>query len=163
VFSRDGQRLAFLSRRRGEGEQVWLAAPDGSGAQRFTLRDPVNINPTGLPDGSALAYLTLRDDHLDLVVTDVHTRQTRTLRTIAPWTPEGRNRFTTFAIAQNGRALLFRRVIDGISNMWLMDDIANGEAHAITQDAEGAMFPVPSATGRWIAYQVAAARRRRSR
>ncbi len=56
-FSPDGRRIAFSSGRSGDGEEIWLAAADGSGARQLT-RGPGTRQtlPAWSPDGRSIAF-----------------------------------------------------------------------------------------------------------
>jgi eukaryotic-like serine/threonine-protein kinase len=56
-FSPDGQRIAFSSRRSGDGEDIWLASADGSGAQQLTHGPGTRQTlPAWSPDGLQIAF-----------------------------------------------------------------------------------------------------------
>ena len=69
MFTPDGERVAFMSRRIGVPNVFWKAA-DGSGMVEHLFTSPMALGPSSFsPDGSALAVVGLRaDNNLDIGV-----------------------------------------------------------------------------------------------
>lgn len=76
-WAKDGSKLAFLR----DGE-VWICAPDGSGARQLTFDGARKAFPTFSPDAARIAYVTWQPDNrrhytrvgpTDLWVVDVET------------------------------------------------------------------------------------------
>lgn len=63
VFSPDGARILFISDRSG-AENLWTAAPDGSGARQITSNDSANeyVSPAWSPDGKSIYASLYRAD-----------------------------------------------------------------------------------------------------
>jgi dipeptidyl aminopeptidase/acylaminoacyl peptidase len=100
-----GDRIAFASEASGT-TQVWVAAPDGSGAEPVT-DDPVEAQaPAWSPDGRSIAYVGWgrHGSGRDLFILDLATgRSRRVLRTeldeLNPaWSPDGTRILYTVAI-----------------------------------------------------------------
>jgi serine/threonine protein kinase/Tol biopolymer transport system component len=62
-FSPDGRRIAFESRRGGEGPEIWLAASDGSNPMQFTHGPGIwQGTPRWSPDGRRIAFDSQAED-----------------------------------------------------------------------------------------------------
>jgi TolB protein len=58
-YSPDGSRIAY-SLAEGEGAQIYVASPDGSGRKRITDGFGINSSPSWSPDGRRLAFVSNR-------------------------------------------------------------------------------------------------------
>jgi Tol biopolymer transport system component len=63
VFSPDGSQILFVSDRSG-AENLWVSAPDGSGARRLTANDEAHefVSPAWSPDGKTVYASLYRSD-----------------------------------------------------------------------------------------------------
>jgi len=116
VWSPDGKRLAFFSRRGGNTD-IYVMNADGSGVRRVTRSPAYDFTPTWSPDGRRLAFLRFpaaEGPHPgDLFVVNVDTggeQRVARLRGGAPdpvWSPDGRT------IAFSGNYGIYLIKIDG--------------------------------------------------
>jgi Tol biopolymer transport system component len=67
-FSPDGRRFAFQSERGGEGDEIWLAAVDGSNPMQLTHGPGLGQgSPRWSPDGRRIAFDSVGEDgHFDI-------------------------------------------------------------------------------------------------
>jgi len=62
-LSRDGRRITFQSRRGGEGDEIWLAAADGSNPMQLTHGPGIwQGSPRWSPDGQRIAFDSQAED-----------------------------------------------------------------------------------------------------
>jgi serine/threonine protein kinase len=62
-FSPDGHRITFMSNRGGEGEEIWLAASDGSNPMQLTHGPGIRQGaPRWSPDGQRIAFDSQAED-----------------------------------------------------------------------------------------------------
>lgn len=73
VWSPDGKRIAFVSRRGGGGDQVCVMDADGSSQTCLTDPSPRanNRSPVWSPDGKRIAFASSRDGSWEIYVMDV--------------------------------------------------------------------------------------------
>jgi Tol biopolymer transport system component/predicted Ser/Thr protein kinase len=98
VFSPDGRRLAFESGRSGQGQEIWLADPDGSNAVQFSRGPGLwQGTPAFSPDGARIAFNARgQDGFADLWIMDVGGGSLRRLthgpfhEGMPSWSPDGR-------------------------------------------------------------------------
>jgi Tol biopolymer transport system component len=71
-FSPDGRRVVFQSNRGGDGDQIFAANADGTGAAQLTGTEVIfAANPVWSPDGKWLAFQSQREDgNFDVVIMD---------------------------------------------------------------------------------------------
>ena len=58
--SRDGTRIAFVSRDQYGNSDIWVANRDGSGLTRLTTYEGIDDNPAWSPDGTKIAFRSAR-------------------------------------------------------------------------------------------------------
>jgi len=116
----DGRRIAFISNREGvrTGKpinfEVYVAAPDGAGAERRTMNDAFEAELAWSPDGAALLFKSFRDGNDEIYLLDLTTGTERNLTKNAAsdgspdWSPDG-------------RTIAFDSDRDGTRRMYLMD------------------------------------------
>jgi TolB protein len=67
-LSRDGKKIAFISTRDGEKQQIYSMNADGSDVTRITKDDTIgHYNPQWSPDGKRMVYYTEKGDGKDQV------------------------------------------------------------------------------------------------
>jgi Tol biopolymer transport system component len=98
--SPDGTRVAFVSRREGERDDVWVVNADGTGLRRLTTDPARDDQPAWSPDGRRIAFRSLRAGRLgDVWVMDADGARQTNLTPDAPglavgerdpaWSPDG--------------------------------------------------------------------------
>lgn len=150
AVSPDGKRIAFVSDRTGNPE-IWLANIDGSGLRQVTDHPGEDIHPNWSPDGRRLLFNSTRDgdpdssvERYEIYEADLATGAIRRVtdlggvNTYASWSPDGRK-------------ILFRRLVDGAGDIFIMD--ADG-SHLTNLTRHAAMdgWPTWSPDGRQVAF-----------
>jgi len=64
VWSPDGRRIAFVSRRDGKAE-IYVMNADGSGKRNLTRNPAKDVSPSWSPDGRKIAFVSDRDGRLE--------------------------------------------------------------------------------------------------
>jgi eukaryotic-like serine/threonine-protein kinase len=151
TFSPDGRRLAFGSRRSGGGEDIWLAAADGSGARQLT-HGPGNRQtaPAWSPDGRLIAFESSgADGHSDIWVIESNGGTPRRVTTDpaeenAPsWSRDGKRIY--FLSDRGGRDIF------GGHDTWQVS-VDGGPAARVT-DGGSNLLAFESADGKTLIYQ----------
>jgi Tol biopolymer transport system component/DNA-binding winged helix-turn-helix (wHTH) protein len=75
AISPDGNRVAYMSTRRGDPPNVWLMNIDGSGKTQLTADQFADGKPTWYPDARRIAYFSFRDEASGLWAIDTVTRR----------------------------------------------------------------------------------------
>jgi TolB protein len=118
VWSPDGSRIAFTSKRPGNWD-VYTMAPDGSDVRQVTT-DPANdLAPAWSPDGTRIAFETNRNGDVEIYVTDANGTapgQNVTNFSLAndhgpTWSPDGQ--FIVFYSNREGNWDIFSTSPDG--------------------------------------------------
>ena len=94
VWSPDGRRIAYLSRRDGTKE-IYVVNADGSGQRRLTPRDVLASTPVWSPDGRRIAFEGVRDGTTGVYA--VNADGSLSMRGPATW-------LATARLARNGSA-----------------------------------------------------------
>jgi serine/threonine protein kinase len=118
-LSRDGRRLAFQSGRGGEGEEIWLAAADGSNPSQLTHGPGLwQGSPRWSPDGRRIAFDSLDEDgQWDVWTIDADGGTPRRLTThsaddgMPSWSRDGR--FVYFSSNRTGADAIWRVLATG--------------------------------------------------
>ena len=141
-FSRDGQRIAFVSDRSGS-PQVWVAHRDGSGLRQLTTFKAVQVIAGGWsPDERRLVVDASIDGNSDIYVVDaVDGRVTRlttepSLETHPSW-------------SHDGQWVYFNSTRSGSAQVWKVSP-HGGSAIRVTQ--HGGVEPKEAADGRTLYY-----------
>ncbi|MEO6385465.1 MAG: DPP IV N-terminal domain-containing protein [Sphingomonas sp.] len=128
AFSPDGTRVAYASERDGNSE-IYVKNVDGSGEVRLTNDPGMDIHPIWLSDGSGLIFNSSRraKNAEDPEIFDIFSiRPDGTgLRQITR-----HNGVSTYAsVSPDGRRLLFRRVVDGNSEVFVANADGSNEVN----------------------------------
>lgn len=145
-FSPDGRRLAFSSMRGADTLNIWLAAPDGSGAQPLTRGPGLEQgSPWWSPDGRKIAFDVHTDDgHAHVWTMDADGGAQRQLTTdpgdqnVPYWSRDGR---WIYFSADHGTG----------RDIWRVP-AAGGPSQPVTHGGSG-LFACESADGQSLLYQ----------
>ena len=146
-FAPDGRRIAFSSARDGKVAEIWLAASDGSGAQRLT-KGPGRwqTSPQWSADGSRIAFDSLdTDGRFHVWTIDASGGTPRRLTTEA-----GDQRFPTWS--HDGRWVYYRLDDGSRCDIWKVP--ATGGAPARLTQSGNAIRGHELSDGRRFVYQV---------
>ncbi len=163
-YSPDGSRLTFVSDGSG-GDNVWIAAADGSGARALsTFRRAIVNSPVWAADGQAIYATVLEGRTADLWRFDVKTGAgTKVIANAnGPAAPlvssPGPGPYSAHVTA-DGRFLYYSSVTPrpygsrlGASSMLMRRDIAGGRDEPVVVEEPMAMAPVVSHDGHWLVY-----------
>ncbi len=123
-------------------DDVWLTTVDGGRAWRLTTdRAPVR-QPRLAPDGSAVAFVSYRDGHPEVMVADVDSGQVRrltwwggTVTTLLDWTADGR-----ILVASNaGEASIRHAVVKAVALDGTSERLRYGAASGLAVHPGGAV------------------------
>jgi eukaryotic-like serine/threonine-protein kinase len=85
MFSPDGKRIAFSSRRTGHDE-IWVCNSDGSHAVKLTsFNGPLTGAPYWSPDGQRLAFQSIAEDRFKIFLVSASRGKPRRLTSDAAW------------------------------------------------------------------------------
>jgi Tol biopolymer transport system component len=164
-FSPDGSRIAFISDRSGS-DNVWISAPDGSGARQIT-GETTNVltGPSWTSDGTGIAAALLPD--MDLKMHNSELRmfelsggagrllvpQPRVGENVheAQFSPDGRYLYYTEKVTPPSTAVVY---IDANHSQYAIQrrDLETGETVELVRGFGGATTPRPSRDGEKIAF-----------
>ncbi len=140
-FSPDGRRIVFASNRSGDGDQIFAANADGSGAVQLTGAEVIFAsNPSWSPDGQWVVFQNQREDgNFDIVAMDAAGGPLRRLTT-------GHNN-TAPAVSRDGSRVWFVSNRTGRNEIWSVP-FSGGDEVQFT--FEGRRAPQESPDGRTL-------------
>jgi Tol biopolymer transport system component/DNA-binding winged helix-turn-helix (wHTH) protein len=99
--SPDGKRIAYSKSETGQPD-IFIQAVGAKTPTQITLEAGADYDPVWSPDGNEIAYLSLREDRLEVNVMDLLTRQRKLIRALdnryirlRSWSKQGRKIFYT--------------------------------------------------------------------
>jgi eukaryotic-like serine/threonine-protein kinase len=146
TLSRDDRRAAVSLAQEGE-LQIWMYDLAAGTRERLT-REGQNLNPSWTPDGSRLAFTTLRRGNFDLEILSPNGSGPETDLVASPtdddqvaWTPDGRTLVYAHSSPETG-VDIWTRPLDGTGP---------GKPFVVTPDDDE--LPGISPDGRWLLYR----------
>ena len=94
AWTPDGRELVYASTKEGK---LWTVSADGGKARATDEGTGTHHSPAVSPDGTRVAYVSERGEHVDIIVADIAGRWTRTISesdeyVMQPrWSPDGRH------------------------------------------------------------------------
>lgn len=117
AWSPDGRRIAFASGRNGNGLAVYVINVDGTGVERLTDNEYVNLDPAWSPDGSRIAFVSNRDGDDEIYVMNadgtgvVRLTENEYPDEVPSWSPDGGR--IAFQSDRDGASRIFVMNADG--------------------------------------------------
>ena len=143
VWSPDGRRIAFLSRRDGNKE-LYVMNADGSGQRRLTRDASISATPAWSPDGRTLAFESVRNGTTGVYVVNADGGGQRRLARNghAPaWSPDGRT------IAFFGGPNIYLMNADGSEHRRLTKPVVGGRQRSLAWSPDGRNLAFLSQSG----------------
>ncbi|MDT8449251.1 MAG: amidohydrolase family protein [Wenzhouxiangellaceae bacterium] len=167
-FSPDGRRIAFISDR-GGAENIWTMDPDGGNPEQVTDEDEHLLhNPAWTPDGDFIAarkaFVSMRSIPAGSIwlyhrsggngvelVERLHGEQSQKNIASPAFSPDGRYMYYTQDTTPN-RVWEYNR--DANTGLFAIQrlDRETGETEIVVSGPGGAVRPVPSPGGEWLAF-----------
>ena len=154
AFSPDGDRIAFVGYRHGNGE-IYVMNADGTGLKRLTSHKGEDLTPAWSPDGRRIAFASNRAGEFEIFVMNADGRAVRRLTRIAKgpygsyspaWSPDGRTLVFSSAARTPENPELYSIRADGTGLKRLTR--TKGDAEVLGDDG----MPTFSPDGRTIAF-----------
>lgn len=144
AFSPNGQEIAFISERRGEGRQLWLIDAAGNNPTQLTTAPSQAVSPVWYAEGERIAFQSFHGEGSTLSSVTIKNREERVLSEAA-----GRG---FLRLSPDGQQAAFNYSPDGFSNIGLTAPEA-GMPRQLTFERTFTGFPCWSPDGKFIAYQ----------
>jgi Tol biopolymer transport system component/DNA-binding winged helix-turn-helix (wHTH) protein len=145
-FSPDGEKLAYLLRKRGLLSDVWMSNADGTNAVQITRNPGWDYMMSWTPDGKSLIYGALRDGKPGVwqySLTDGSEKQLADLNEL----------YWMARISPDGKEVLYHKEDGGVLNVWKMDT-ATKRRTQLTFGKEAIGFACWSPDGKQIALEM---------
>ncbi|MGC4052712.1 MAG: winged helix-turn-helix domain-containing protein [Paludibaculum sp.] len=142
VFSPDGSKIAYFSRRYGERGDFWLMDVDGRHARQVTTLPPGERMPSWTPDGKELTTLCKDGKQYQMCFTSLEG-----VRRMVPveGTPNAWAR-----LSPDGKKVVTQRSgSDGRKSLWV-EVLGAGPAREITPGNQSIGFPLWAPDGHWV-------------
>ena len=144
AWSPDGQRIAFASKRDGNGE-IYVMDADGSNQRRLTNNPANEWRPNWSPDGQRMAFTSWRDGNEEVYLMDPDGRNQRNL-TNSPasrdgwqeWSPDGQK--IAFDTNRDGNFEIYVMDADGKNQRNLTNNPADDWSPAWSPDGQRMAF-----------------------
>ena len=144
AFSPNGQEIAFISERRGEGYQLWLIDAAGNNLTQLTTAPSQAVSPVWYASGLQIAFTSFADGHATLASVGVSDREKKVLSEAdGKW---------FLRVSPDGQQAAFNYSPNGFSNIGL-ERIDSGTPEQLTFESSFTGFPCWSPDGKFIGYQ----------
>ena len=143
-FSPNGQEIAFISERRGEGCQLWLINAAGNNPAQLTTAPRQASSPVWQPSGEQIAFTSFMGGHATLASIAVKDREEKMLS-------EADGRWY-LRVSPDATRAAFNYSPNGFSNIGV-ENVDAGTPRQLTFEASFTGFPCWSPDGKFIGYQ----------
>jgi Tol biopolymer transport system component/DNA-binding winged helix-turn-helix (wHTH) protein len=145
AFSREGERLAYLVRRKGILGDVWVADTSGANATQITRHPNTDYAPSWPPDGGSVVFSAVREGKKNLWRFSFSDGAERPFAEMPAWASSGK-------ISPDGREVVFHK--EGpVREIWKME-VRTGKLVQLTEDSRAAGYPVWSPDGKRISFEL---------
>lgn len=142
VFSPDGSKIAYFSRRFGEQGDFWLMDVDGRHPRQVTTLPPGERMPSWTPDGKELATLCKDGEQFKMCFTS--------LEGVLRMVPVEGKPNAWARVSPDGRRVVTQRTDEeGTRSLWV-EELGKGPARQITPKEMSIGFPLWAPDGRWV-------------
>lgn len=142
VFSPDGSKIAYFSRRFGERGDFWLMDVDGRHARQVTTLPPGERMPSWTPDGKELTTLCKDANQYKMCFTS--------LEGVLRMVPVEGMPSAWARLSPDGKKVVTQRTRnDGSKSIWV-EVLGAGPAREITPGNQSVGFPLWAPDGEWV-------------
>jgi Tol biopolymer transport system component/DNA-binding winged helix-turn-helix (wHTH) protein len=145
--SADGRLLAFGTMRPGAGVSLWVADADSGSARLVAEEAGAALSQGFFPDSRTLGFVRGSGSRPTFWTVDVETGVARQRAVLA------RHLRWRASVSPDGTRLVAHGAVEGPLNVWEMR-VSGGEARRLTDDREGAGWPVWSPDGTRLAIEL---------
>ena len=143
-FSSDGKKIAFNRWRPGSSADIWVCDADGKNLRQVTNSPATDSQASWFPDGSKLAFLSNRSQHMMLWSASLTSGKEELLLDLGD---------VQFAqVSPDATRVAFNFEQDGATNVWTAS-LADGHKRQLTFGNEHMGFPTWSPDGNYLAFE----------
>jgi serine/threonine-protein kinase len=146
-FSPDGTRIAIGMQATGRRD-VWIYDLRTHTLSRVTSEGEANDRPEWMPDGTRVAFRSLRGDEMSF-----WSQSADGSGTAAPLVRDPAGRMWEGVVTQDGRSLVYRTGSMGSADIWIRRLDGDTTRHAVVATRFTEWSGRPSPDGRWLAYE----------
>jgi Tol biopolymer transport system component len=147
-FSPDGKKIAITRWRTGSSADIWVGDADGKKLIQLTNNPATDSQPSWLPEGDRLVFLSDRaNNRTTLWTISVSTGKEEPLLDLGDGVQYA-------VLSPDGKQVAFNLIQNGVMNIWVAN-VSDGSRKQVTFDTELMGFPCWSPNGQWLAFESA--------